>query len=65
MGKIEIHGLIETPLVRVLIILCKAIGAPYEFKELNPMNKSPEFKKLNPAQTVPVMVDDGFTLTER
>lgn len=65
MGKVEIHGLIETPLVRVLIIVCKALGVPYEFKELNPMKKSPEFKKFNPAQTVPVMVDDGFILTER
>lgn len=28
-------------------------------------NRTPEFTKLNPMQKVPVMVDNGFVLTER
>lgn len=65
MGKVEIHGLTASPLVRAVLITAKAIGVPYELKELNPMNKTPEFKKMNPQQQIPVMVDDDLILPER
>lgn len=65
MGKIEIHGVIASPAVRAVVLVAKAIGIPYELKELDPMKKPPELKKLNPQQQIPVLVDDGLTLPER
>jgi len=65
MGKIEIHGVIASPGVRAVILVAKAAGVPYELKECDPMKKPPELKKLNPAQQIPVMVDDGLVLPER
>lgn len=43
------------------------IGVDFEFIQVNLRkgeNKAPEFLKLNPAGKVPVLVDDGFVLTE-
>lgn len=65
MGKVEIHGVIASPFVRTVMIVCESIGVPYELKILDPVSKNPEFKKLNPQQTIPVLVDDGFILQER
>lgn len=65
MGKIEIYGIMASPPFRAILIVAKAIGVPYEVKELDPSNKTPEFKKLNPQQQIPVLVDDGLVLTER
>lgn len=65
MGKVEIHGLLASPPTRAVVATCEIIGIPYELKTLDPMNKSPEFKKLSPQQQIPVLVDDGFALSER
>lgn len=65
MGKIQIHGPFPSQPTRAVIILCELIGLPYELIEFDPHNKSPEFKKLNPQQLVPVLVDDGLVVQER
>lgn len=65
MGKVEIHGIIGSQPTRLCMLTAKAIGLPYELKELSPMNKTPELKKLNPQQQIPILVDDGFVLNER
>ena len=65
MVKVEIHGLIPSPPTRAVVIVCELIGLPYELKPLDPQAKSPEFKKFNAQQQIPVLVDDGFVLQER
>lgn len=65
MGKVEIHGIIASSFVRTVMIVCENIGLPYELKALDPAKKSPEFRELNPQQTIPVLVDDGLVLQER
>lgn len=65
MVKVEIHGSVASPPTRAVMMLCDMIGVQYELKPLDPMNKTPEFKKLNPQQQIPVLVDDGFVLQER
>nr|APC23394.1 GSTd1 [Liposcelis entomophila] len=64
MGKVEVHGLLASPPTRAVVITCEILGIPYELKQLDPMNKSPEFKKLTAQQQIPVLVDDGFALPE-
>lgn len=41
------------------------IGLPYEFELVDALNKTEEFKKLTPEKEFPVLVDDGFALSER
>lgn len=65
MTKIEIHGTIASQPTRSTLIVAKAIGLDFEFKELVPLEKTAEFKKFNPQQLIPVLVDDGFILPER
>lgn len=65
MSKIEIHGLLASPPTRAVLIACEIAGIPYEFKILDPINKTSEFKKMNPQQLIPVLVDNGFILPER
>lgn len=65
MGKVEIHGLVASSPARAVMIACEIAGIPYELKPLDPMNKTSEFKKLNPQQQIPVLVDDGLVLAER
>ena len=65
MGKVEIHGLLASPPTRSVAATCEMLGIPYELKVVDPMNKTPEFKKLTPQQQIPVLVDDGFALPER
>lgn len=64
MGKIEVHGLLASPPTRAVVATCELIGVPYELKLLDPLNKTPEFKKLTAQQQIPVLVDDGFALPE-
>ena len=65
MSKVEVHGVIASPPTRAVLIVAKAIGVPHELKALDPTNKTPEFKKLNPQMQIPVMVDNGLVLPER
>lgn len=65
MDKIEIYGLLASPPTRAVMMVAEMIGIAYELKELDPIHKTDEFKKLNPQQQIPVLVDDGFVLTER
>nr|APC23395.1 GSTd2 [Liposcelis entomophila] len=64
MDKVEIHGFVASPPTRAVMMVCELIGVPYEMKYLEPLNKTPEFKKFNPEMTIPVLVDDGFVLIE-
>lgn len=65
MVKVELQGSVGSPPTRAIMIVCELAGIPYEIKFRSPMVKSPEFKKLNPAQQIPILVDDGFVLPER
>ena len=65
MSKIQLYGLIASPPTRAIMMVCDIIGVSFELITLEPGNKTPEFKKLNPSQQLPVLVDDGFTLSER
>lgn len=54
-----------SPPFRAILIVAKAIGVPYEVIETDPSKKTPEFKKINPQQQIPVLVDDGLVIGER
>src|SRR5256885_1580982 len=44
---------------------CEEVGAPYEVVELEwPPMANPGYLEINPAGTVPAIVDGGVTLTE-
>ncbi|KAJ6219730.1 hypothetical protein RDWZM_005542 [Blomia tropicalis] len=64
---IELYYHILSPLARSVASLAKHLGLEVNIKELNMMageHKNPEFLKLNPAHAIPVIVDNGFVLTE-
>lgn len=65
MSKIQLYGLIASPPTRAIAMVCEIILVPYEIIHQEPGQKTPEFKKLNPQQQLPVLVDDGFVLSER
>src|SRR5690606_1043948 len=46
-------------------VVLQWIGKPYETVRLDPAStKSPEFLALNPHGAVPLLVDDGFVLSQ-
>lgn len=65
MKKIKIYGIIGSHPTRVALIVAKIIGLDCELKEQLPYNKHEGFRKLNPQQTIPILVDDDFVLSER
>ncbi|OED00907.1 glutathione S-transferase family protein [Rhizobium sp. YK2] len=63
---IEVHAFATPNSVKVLIAL-EEMGLPYELKPVNVRKgeqKTAAFLALNPNGKVPVLVDDGFVLTE-
>ncbi|MFP5076175.1 glutathione S-transferase family protein [Rhizobium sp. YIM 134829] len=63
---IEVHAFATPNSVKVLIAL-EEMGLPYTLKPVNVRNgeqKTETFLALNPNGKVPVLVDDGFVLTE-
>lgn len=63
---IEVHAFATPNSIKVLIAL-EEMGLPYELKPVNVRKgeqKSDAFLALNPNGKVPVLVDDGFVLTE-
>ena len=65
---IDIYGILPSPPCRAVFIVAKALGLDYNLKAVDLLNgeqMKPEFLKLNPAHTVPVMTDGKLTLGER
>lgn len=63
---IEVHAFATPNSVKVLIAL-EELGLPYALKQVNVRKgeqKNEAFLALNPNGKVPVLVDDGFVLTE-
>lgn len=65
MGKIQVHGLIASPPTRSALLVAKAVGVPHELIISDPLNKTPEFEKLNPQMQIPVLIDGDLVLAER
>ncbi|XP_026279291.1 glutathione S-transferase 1-like [Frankliniella occidentalis] len=58
-----LHGINVSPPVRAVMMVLAALNLPYDFKEVNIMKGeqlSPEFLKMNPTHTVPVLQDGDF-----
>ncbi|XP_043066791.1 glutathione S-transferase 1-1-like [Drosophila bipectinata] len=65
MGKLTLYGIDGSPPVRSVILTLRALGLDFEYKVVNLQageQLKPEFLKLNPLHTVPVLDDDGFIL---
>lgn len=63
---LKLYGSPRSRAVRVLWMLAE-LGVPYEHIEFAPRapeTRTPEFLKLNPNGSVPVIDDDGFVLSE-
>ncbi|XP_073845436.1 glutathione S-transferase E14-like [Musca autumnalis] len=57
----------RSPPVRSVLMLIKMLNITVELKEVDLFKREqlrPEFLELNPAHTVPVLVDDDLTLTD-
>uniref|UniRef100_A0A1B6H460 Uncharacterized protein n=1 Tax=Cuerna arida TaxID=1464854 RepID=A0A1B6H460_9HEMI len=62
-----LHYLSLSPPARTVDLVIHALGLAAEYKVVDTLNKEqfkPEFLKLNPLHTIPVIVDDGFVLWE-
>ncbi|KAH8279061.1 hypothetical protein KR026_000766 [Drosophila bipectinata] len=67
MGKLTLYGIDGSPPVRSVILTLRALGLDFEYKVVNLLageQLQPEFLKLNPLHTVPVLDDDGFILCD-
>lgn len=64
---LEIYGFMVSQPVRSVVMFCKLNQIPYEFHEIDLLKgeqKSESFKKINPYETVPCIVHNGYTLWE-
>ena len=65
---VDIYGIKPSPPCRAVFLVAKAIGLDCNLKVVN-LEKgeqmTPEFLKMNPAHTVPVLVDGKATLGDR
>ncbi|XP_062142881.1 glutathione S-transferase 1-like isoform X2 [Drosophila sulfurigaster albostrigata] len=61
MSKIVLYGIDMSPPVRAVLLTLKALELPFEYKEvqLGVQNRTPEYLKMNPQGTVPVLDDNG------
>jgi glutathione S-transferase len=60
-----VYGPAASPFVRKVCIFLHEKGIPYERRELDPEQKTPEFLALNPAGRVPVFEeDDGHVVSD-
>lgn len=67
MSRLILHRAFGSPPARSVMMLGEMIGVQFEIKEVNILrmeHKTPEFKKLNPMTTVPVLQDGDFVLSE-
>ncbi|XP_016958516.3 glutathione S-transferase 1-like [Drosophila biarmipes] len=67
MGKLTLYGIDGSPPVRSVLLTLRALGVEFEYKVVNLLEKEhlkPEFLKINPLHTVPVLDDDGFVLID-
>nr|XP_016940475.1 glutathione S-transferase 1-like [Drosophila suzukii] len=67
MGKLTLYGIDGSPPVRSVFLTLNALGLEFHYKIVNLLEKehlTPEFLKINPLHTVPVLEDDGFILTD-
>ncbi|KAJ0180753.1 hypothetical protein K1T71_004157 [Dendrolimus kikuchii] len=67
MSRLILHRAFGSPPARSVMMLSDILGLQMEYKDVNILlgeQKLPEFKKLNPMRTVPVLEDDGFILSE-
>ena len=65
---VDIYAVLYSPPCRAAFLVAKAIGLDYNMKELDLVKgeqRTPEFLKMNPAHTVPVMVDGKATVGDR
>ena len=65
--SLEILGPEISPPVRTVIMFCRLAQIPFESRPINlhaGEQRTEEFSKINPFQTVPCIVHDGFNLWE-
>ncbi|XP_057656002.1 glutathione S-transferase 1-like [Diorhabda carinulata] len=62
-----LYYILASPPVRSVLLCAKAIGVELNLKEVDVLNGehlSPEYLKINPQHTVPVLDDDGFIVID-
>lgn len=67
MSKIVLYGIDMSPPVRACLVTLKALEVSFEYKVINlgtGENRTPEFLKMNPQGTVPVLDDNGIIVTD-
>nr|WUG53825.1 glutathione S-transferase [Zeugodacus cucurbitae] len=67
MGKLVLYGIDPSPPVRSVLLTLNALDLPYEYKVVDLFakgNRSDEYLKINPAGTVPALVDGGHAISD-
>ncbi|EDW91641.1 glutathione S-transferase 1 [Drosophila yakuba] len=67
MGKLTLYGIDGSPPVRAVLLTLRALNLDFDYKIVNLLEKEhlkPEFLKINPLHTVPVLDDNGFYLSD-
>ncbi|XP_037295536.1 glutathione S-transferase 1-like [Manduca sexta] len=67
MSRLILHRAIASPPARSVMMLADILSLDMEIKDVNLYkmeHMTPEFKKLNPMRTVPVLQDGDYTLCE-
>jgi glutathione S-transferase len=67
MAPIKLYGIPPSPAFRIAAMALDLLGLDYETVPVNPLKgetRTPEFLKLNPQHTIPVLVDGDFVLSE-
>ena len=67
MSQLEIYGNVLSQPVRSVLAFCKLSGIEYNLHEVNFLQgetTTEEFTKLNPFQSIPVIVHNGYNLWE-
>ncbi|KAF9422228.1 hypothetical protein HW555_002037 [Spodoptera exigua] len=66
-SRLLLHRAPGSPPVRAVMMLSDMLNLPMEYNDVKFLQleqKSPQFKKLNPMGTVPVLQDGDFTISE-